>query len=537
MIGFLSFGYHPLGWTGSLDRSTADPFQDLLRDKDFELNFLAILDGYNTSSGLTKVYLSDNGFATKPTDNPPNQLFRGYLETPYSFDVSLFQGADPFNPAVTGHGEIRIINDGDFDDLTDLSFYGRDVKVLVGGKNFSYNDYNLVLSGIGGKTRWTDGEISLSVRSKSDFLDRKIKRPLYTGLGGKEGGLDLKGKPKPLCYGVCRQIEPINIDWAHQVWQVHDGSIKSILAVRDQGVNITHHTDYPNYSALMSASLSSGQYITCLAEGLFRLKNQPAGIITADVEGDNVGGYSETASDILKKIVKTRLGDSNLTDEDINLTSFADMNTSRPWAVGTYCPEDITTFEIATKIIKSVGGWVTFSRKGLLTIGLLSIDETPEEEIDDRSIGDDGLECVETIPPAWRTRIAYQPMNKVLSDNEMAGAVTTVNRTKFKQEYRYVIIENQNILLAYPDAQDIEFLTVIDSEANAQLLANYISQLYGVTRKRYKLTHKEIIFKHYIGESVILKTDRFGLNLGKNYVIVGISESSSDYNNIIELWG
>ena len=43
----------------------------------------------------------------------------------------------------------------------------------------------------------------------------------YKGTGDAEGGEDLKDKPKPLCMGYARNIEPVLIDATNWVYQVH----------------------------------------------------------------------------------------------------------------------------------------------------------------------------------------------------------------------------------------------------------------------------------------------------------------------------
>jgi hypothetical protein len=57
---------------------------------------------------------------------------------------------------------------------------------------------------------------------------------VYAGTGGVDGGADLAGKRKPLCFGNPRNVSPVLLVPSLLIYQVHDGSVAGIDNVYDQ---------------------------------------------------------------------------------------------------------------------------------------------------------------------------------------------------------------------------------------------------------------------------------------------------------------
>ncbi|MGH2173878.1 hypothetical protein ACQ1Z4_14290, partial [Enterococcus faecalis] len=87
-------------------------------------------------------------------------------------------------------------------------------------------------------------------------------------------------------FGSPQNISPVLLVPASLIYQAHDGAMQSIDAVYDRGAPLTGAGDVADYAALAAASVSSGQFKTCLALGLFKLGSAAAGTVTADVKGD-----------------------------------------------------------------------------------------------------------------------------------------------------------------------------------------------------------------------------------------------------------
>ncbi len=111
---------------------------------------------------------------------------------------------------------------------------------------------------------------------------------VYAGTGGIEGGADLKNRPKPLCLGAPRNVEPVLIDAVNRVYQFSAyGRIVDIEYVYERGAAYgAAVADYADYAALVAATIPSGRWGACLNQGLIRLGADPTGPVTADIKGD-----------------------------------------------------------------------------------------------------------------------------------------------------------------------------------------------------------------------------------------------------------
>ena len=569
MLAFADLARLPLAWdAGNLDQSKADPFAKLLANPDAALIYLfeahpfapdIVLSDlalpaplawqslasptFEYQGGEIAFYASDHGYITEPSDTLPNQPFPPVLDNAYSFEASLFDGVDPFTDDMpeAGFGDIKILNgsDGDFDLMAGLSFAGREVEIKTGGRDFAYADFTTIFRGTASAARWNEDSLSIPLRSRSVVLDNPLTRGFYGGTGGMDGLPDLAGRPKPLTYGRVRQVTPVNIDWAMQIWQIHDGPVQGIDAARDRGLDLAFAADYPTYAALLAAPLSAGSFATCNALGIMRLGAQPDGTVTIDVSGDNAGGYVSMASTIVQRILRTRLGaDLSFDSQDFDLASFAAADLIRPWmSVGVHFANEITAQEAIVQVSRAVGGWLTMTRDGQLAMGLHATNPDPVRVLDETMIDDEGIEAVECLPPAWRVRVGYRRMWSVLADKDMADAVSAANRAAFRQEYRYATATDAQIRGAHRDARDVDYVALIDDASQAQSLANALLAAMRQPAYRYRVPIRDLPFRYALGDCVSLRLPRFGFDAGKPLIVVGFQESAREGENVLELWG
>lgn len=151
-----------------------------------------------------------------------------------------------------------------------------------------------------------DDRIALSLSVDTEPFAADVLSAEYAGTTGIEGGADLKGKPKPWIFGRALGVEPVLIDQIDNVFQVSGyGPVQAISAVFERGASFgSSQGNYADYAALVAANIPEGKWATCLAEGLFRLGAPPAGVITADVDGDNSGGFLRLTGAILMRIAQ-----------------------------------------------------------------------------------------------------------------------------------------------------------------------------------------------------------------------------------------
>src|SRR5262245_39679992 len=84
-------------------------------------------------------------------------------------------------------------------------------------------------------------------------------------------------RSKPFVVGSVLNVEPVLVDPFRLVYQLHDGALQAISAVRDGGVPLTFFGDYPDSRWLWDGAvpIPPGHYATCLAEGCVMLGVDP----------------------------------------------------------------------------------------------------------------------------------------------------------------------------------------------------------------------------------------------------------------------
>jgi hypothetical protein len=168
------------------------------------------------------------------------------------------------------------------------------------------------------------GTLQLNCTVNSEPFEDNVIDAKYGGTGGADGVEDLKDKFKPACFGDAQNVEPVMIDTVNNVLQVHAyGSIESIDNVYERAMLFDPSLgDYPSYTDLVAADIPEGFWGTCLAEGMFRLGAPPFGLITADVKGDNVGGFHQTTAEIIQRLCEIKGVDPAYIDA-ASMTAFA----------------------------------------------------------------------------------------------------------------------------------------------------------------------------------------------------------------------
>lgn len=538
------------------DHSVADPFAALLKDPNAQLVHLVELYPYDEdlplslnsdapfgtlsfgefnmgyTGGVNPQYLSDLGFITEPTDTPSSVYFIAQVDNPLQIDVSVLSG-DDFAANSPSYGAIRIQNgNGKLDHLAGYHWNGRRVVVKAGAVGFKYDEFAIVFDGIASGIEADDDTVTINIKDNRAKTDLLLAPSLYLGTGGLEGGEDIEGKPKPLCFGEAYNIEPILIDPVNLIYQVNDGSIESVLNVRDSGIALTNGG---NYSNILTAPVSAGNFVTQLSGGYIKLGSTPAGRVTADIEGDNIDGYSNTINEIVTKIVTKRLGASALQETEIDQGSMNAL--SSIGTVGYYITEPTTASEVIDDLITSTGCYWTFSRQGQLLAGVLEEPNNPTYEVTETNVDESGISLPSVIAPAWRISVAYSPVWTVQQADELGGGTTDADRTFLSEEYRYVVSENRSVRTKNSQSIEKIFYTKLANRADAEALLARLERVYSEKRKLYRVPIWKGLYRVYIRDQVTLKFPRFGLSQGKTLLITGVSEDAESASTILELWG
>lgn len=552
VYGVLAFGEIP----PELDHSVPGKFGKLLENPHAQLVYLIELypydlDKQNTLGGMPpfgsaafgeydipyrggveKVYLSDFGFKTEPSDNPASLYFSALVDNPLQFEASILNG-DDFGSGSQSFGAIVIHNEnGCMDYLADYYWSGRRVVIKAGARGFGYNDFAIVFDGSVNDIEVDDLSVTLTIRDNSLKTDRVLMPVTYDGTGGLNGNSDLANIPKPMAYGVLKNIEPVLVDTANLIYQMHDGSIQAVDVVRDSGVMLTNMGDVPDITV---ATVGAGQFKTQLSGGFIKLGSTPSGRITADIRGENTGGYVQTVPDIIRRIVKTRLGAYSFSDTDLDNGSFNALDATMPWQSGIYIRDQETASTIIDNLLSPCGAYWTFNRNGQLTVGVIDEAGIGKMTIDDRVIDEAGISR-RVIEPSYRISVGYAPVWTVQNEDELAGATTQADRSFLGAEYRYVTYTNEVLQSQNQFAIDRTFKTNLANKADAESLLARLVRIYSKRRYVYQVPVYGTMFRLYLGDSVKMVYDRYNLNTGKNLLITGISEDAETGQTMLELW-
>lgn len=250
------------------------------------------------------------------------------LNRNFTYDISVFEGNLP-GAAQVSVGSITLNNvDGRLDYLLNYVWGGKEVVLKSAPEGSPYAAYTEIFRGSAIEISGTSSELTLTLRDNSWKLVTPLQKNKYLGTGDAEGGKEILGQFKPLCFGLVKNATPVLVNSVYQTYQVHDGGVEAFIGAYDDAIPLSYTQDYPNYAALTAAKVGRGGFATCLAEGFIRLGAPPAGALTVDVQGQF---YSHTTlSETIRQILLAR---SPLTSADLQTSDFAEFASDFPGRV------------------------------------------------------------------------------------------------------------------------------------------------------------------------------------------------------------
>ena len=539
-----------------LDQSTGNPFLRLLADKDTQFIHLVELYPYDEfqpgtmisdppmgmlafgeyefayGGGTAEILLSDTAFTTTPTDAIPNQHYKPLVNNPVEFDTAIMSGTE-FGGGSLSFGSIVIENgDGELDQLARYVWNGRRAVVKVGVKGMPYEQFTTIFEGATNDLSVSDERITLGIQDNRIRTDQLLAAPLYAGTGGLEGGESLSGRPKPLCLGEVKNIAPVLVDPVNLVYQVHDGSVMAVDTVRDSGAVLT---DGGDTSDIESATPAAGEYMTQLSGGYIKLGATPAGRVSADVRGENAGGYVSSAGGLIIRLLTTRLTVRPFTMAEIDGGALARIDQAVRGPMGLYLTEAASASDTIDALLLPCLAYWNFSRTGNLTGGVVQIPKDPTLELTADDIDIEGVERIATIVPSWRISVGYAPLGVVQEEDELADATTEEDRAFLGSEYRFATFQDDTIRARYDTATDRTFYTRLARREDAQALLERLKDIYMVSRKIIRVPLHGMMYRAELGETARLSYPR--ASDGADFMTIGISENAETGETVLGLWG
>lgn len=486
----------------------------------------SLIPGEGTGTfGVVKTYASTTGYTTAPADSPGNTHFEGRMEVPLQFERSIVWQGGFGGQASVGFGVLELVNtDGYYDDIVnDGATDGRRILIKIGAAEYRYDQFGVIFDGTSAGMESTESSVRVKLRDMNYLLARPIQTSVYGGTGGADGNADIKGNPKPLCYGKCLNIAPVLVNPSTLLYQVHDGPIQAVSAVYDRG-------------ALLTAG--SG-YTVDLNAGTITLTAAPAGIITADVQGAKASGvYASSTASIVDLILRTR---TIVTPDRIDSASISRCASDSSAEVGIYITEKVNADDVIGSLMNGIGGWWGFNRAGKLQIAVFKAPsgnakiEANEDDITgiERIAMPDGI-----YPPPWRYRVGYQ-RNWTVQGTDLAGAVSSARRAFLIEQYRIGQAQDEVITIKHPMSREPDIIPAyFAEEAHATAEASRLLDLYGrVARAMYRVTLKTYPFQLDIGDVVALRYPRWNLREGRNFVVVAVDDDAVSNDITITVFG
>lgn len=480
------------------------------------------------------VDLSTDGHKSFPTDAEEIQ-FDARVIHPYTLSYRM---RTLWGLVRSNKGQITLSNaSGDLTGLGAHDWFGREVKVFLGPKGGILIQFAQVANLL--TTAFSRGKksITINVDDYSRLFDDEIQLNTYAGTGALEGGSELQGKAKPLALGFVEQIEPVVVDATNRIYQIHDGSFKSVGTVDDEGVPLVFDADVAD---ITTATPAAGEFSTSLATGFIKLGSVPDGAITCSaVEGHNSStfGYVEDIVGLTKLLAVT-FGGLDETSE-LDSLDFSDLS-SQTARMGEYVTRKKTTIaSVLKEFNRSAASWSWLTPNKLLKVGRIEDPDTATVDftLDGNSAENNGRDELRFTPwkedpwetPVHRVFVGYKRYYRTLSESELDASIGLDDRLDLAEEYRFVETlqsVSDAILGQTPRAKPLTILTSLADEADAQTLADEQLALRRVQRRKGVFSPRVGLIIRGIGDVFTLTDDRLH-DSPKNFVIVGVKNRAA----------
>ena len=509
---------------------------------------------FTTQGKAVTIYPAATGNVARSSasgDTPASTWIGGYLSGRFNYEIAIFAGADPTQGGSATVGILELEDPaGDLDDLRTLGWDSAPLELRRGDPEALLSTFTIVAKLTTAGLRYNTRKKEILLRDLAHKLTRaELHGQRYGGTGSADGDAALASRIKPYCVGSVFNIPPLLINATGLIYQVSCSSVLGIDAVRDGGTALTFAADYATYALLAAATVSAGQYATCLALGLFKIGATPVYIITADVRGDNdtLNGiaYPHTRAHIARRIATGR-GSIKLYDPiDIDGTAFEYLEQRQTATLGYFWDGEITKAEALAEVMAGCLGWWTMRLDGTLAIGqledpagvapLFSLSYPTDSGSAESRVDEPAMTDYQS--PRRATLMGWSRNYTVMSRNQIAGAVAAATAAIYQQATRYTTSEDLWIAGGYPSAPIVMVNGGFDSESAAQMEGDRQRRLLRDRRELFAIPAVIDPFADVAGRVInIANSNRLGLGTSRNLFCVGIAVNANS-KPILKLWG
>ena len=407
--------------------------------------------------------------------------------------------------------------------LIDLHFDGRSIKIWRGLEGDAFANFTLLLDGImGEKPTFASSEITIPLRDLATVIDVPAQEHTYAGTNGLEGPPEKKGIRKPWVLGRVYNMEPEVLDHAapgptggtySRVVQISDGVLALVPLI----------TPYERARPFDASKVHSvvdvyawppvEGHVAIDINGYARFGSIPEGVTTFDVAADMLG---TTHGDLVLALL---LRTGRVVPDDIDQPAMNDFITVQQPVPQTslLIRDDRTIAAYIDLLAQSCGSYWTF---------------TPRRKFRMRKIGwstSKGLitpaKTVTIRPqtpevPVWRLRFGFLPMERVLSDTDIGGAVVLPDVRQLRSRaFEYRVQEYQPARDRHPLAKELQVDSRFTITNSAATEAARQAALLRYTRQPFVVTVRAPFETFDIGDTWTLQHPDYGLAAGRDFIV------------------
>lgn len=367
------------------------------------------------------------------------------------------------------------------------------------------------------------------------------------GPAGIEGDAALKGRPKPIVYGLVSNVSPPQVNSSLLIYQISDKPV-SIVCVRDGAVPLAAGTVRANLASLQGNNPAGGRYdiLHDAALGTFiRLGSNPIYNITVDAdEAPNEAGQSH--ANIWARL-RQRI------EPAVVLHGIAAANAVDGAGAGFYWESEISQNDALSEVLASFSGYEVQRDDGSWEIAKLLLPA-----------GDPVIELVQLTPttrmkaisrplqklakarpsyapdgaPPFRVNVRWGRNYTVMDKQQIAGVVGDRLKQKFAEEFRIASATDLDVWNPetkagpWKNAPELTIDTAYQPgddgilSPGAQAEADRLLALLGPLRAQYQTAHLPAVGESLRpGQVVRVIYPRMGLSAGALFRILEVGFS------------